>query len=88
MRVAQNKFNFRTDERLQYLEIAYAAPEKLLLKLNVTVGILGLPRDELDPMLMAKPRSAENKAESRTKLPTFVLPPRIHHRYVCKLKMK
>lgn len=64
--------------------MAYTAPEEILLELGVTVGILGLPRDELDPMLMAKPKSLENiKVEAR-ELPKFQLPPKVHHRYVTK----
>lgn len=68
---------------MQYLETAYTAPEEVLLELGVTVGILGLPRDELDPMLMTKQKSLENMNIEARELPNFQLPPKVHHRYVC-----
>lgn len=39
------------DARVKYFEAAYSAPEELLEDLCVTVGILGLPRSEMDAML-------------------------------------
>lgn len=69
-----------SDERIRYLEIAYAAPEELLLEYRVTVGILGIPRDELDPILMPKERTSEDINKEVRELPKFKIPPRIYHK--------
>lgn len=71
---------FRMDERLRYLEIAYAAPEELLLDFGVTIGILGLPRDELDPLLTPKERTIDDINKAKRELPKFKLPPKVHHK--------
>lgn len=63
---------FRTDDRLQYLEAAYMAPEELLPKLGVTVGILGLPRSKFNDML--------KETTGALALPPFKLPPKSIHK--------
>lgn len=70
---------FSSDERIRYLEIAYAAPEELLIDYGVTVGILGIGRDELDPVLMPKERTSEDINKEVRELPKFKIPPRVHH---------
>lgn len=65
---------------MRYLEVAYAAPEELLLESGVTIGILGIPRDDLDPILMPKERTCEDINKEVRDLPKFKLPPRVHHK--------
>lgn len=66
---------------MRYLEIAYTAPEECLLELGVTVGILGIPRNELEPILTPKERTSEDINKEVRELPKFKLPPRVHHKY-------
>lgn len=66
---------------MQYLEIAYIAPEEQLLDYGVPVGILGIPRNELDPMLLPKVRTIEDINKEVRVLPKFTLPRKIHHKY-------
>lgn len=62
---------FRTDERLEYLEAAYMAPEELLPELKVTVGILGLPRNQFNVLLKETTKMLE--------IPLVQLPPKSTH---------
>ncbi|XP_023021381.1 protein phosphatase 1 regulatory subunit 36 isoform X2 [Leptinotarsa decemlineata] len=65
------------DERQQFLEAAYAAPEELLENLQIGIGILGKPRKFFDPFLKPMEISTTKKRGSVMKpIPEFVIPPR------------
>lgn len=64
---------------MRYLEVAYAAPEELLGYYGVPVGILGVPRDDLDAVLMPKERTLEDISKEVRELPKFKIPPKIYH---------
>lgn len=64
-----------SDERTKYLEIAYTAPEELLLELEVPVGILGYPRSEFDAMMAL--RFSRNDDGSVRVWPRMVIPKRV-----------
>ncbi|KAK5650556.1 hypothetical protein RI129_001585 [Pyrocoelia pectoralis] len=69
-----------TDKRMEYLEIALTAPEELLLKKGVTVGMLGLPRDDYDVMLSSLTHNAKRRLMKKPRiLPQFKLPPPVVH---------
>ncbi|XP_031333343.1 uncharacterized protein LOC116163513 isoform X1 [Photinus pyralis] len=69
-----------TDERLEYLEVAFTAPEELLVKEGVTVGLLGLPRSDYDAMLISLTHNAKKRLAKKPRiLPEFKIPPSIHH---------
>ncbi|GLV31939.1 uncharacterized protein CBL_07698 [Carabus blaptoides fortunei] len=63
------------DYRIQYLEIAYTAPETTLYDYGIKVGILGVPRKYFDYVLKRK-RNALGAEISFDKLIMFKLPPR------------
>ncbi|KAJ8936898.1 hypothetical protein NQ318_010925 [Aromia moschata] len=66
-----------SDARQRYLEAAYSAPEELLEKLEVPVGVLGVQRRYMDPMLKPKEVASTRRRQSTMKpIPEFVLPPR------------
>ncbi|KAI4457917.1 hypothetical protein MML48_7g00008317 [Holotrichia oblita] len=67
------------DARINYLEAAYAAPEELLLGMGVTVGVLGIPRDEYDPVLMTRERTSKTFNKPPIEVPPFKIPPRVRH---------
>ncbi|GJQ88148.1 hypothetical protein Trydic_g13152 [Trypoxylus dichotomus] len=72
--------NFQpSDERIRYLEAAYAAPEELLLGMGVTVGVLGIPRDEYDPVLMTRERTSKTFNKPPIEVPPFKIPSRAYH---------
>ncbi|XP_015832912.1 uncharacterized protein LOC660702 isoform X1 [Tribolium castaneum] len=56
-------------ERIAYLEAAYTAPEEILFDIQVGVGILGLSKDYLNPILMPKEGMAK-----RIHIPVFKMP--------------
>ncbi|XP_030753095.1 uncharacterized protein LOC115880109 [Sitophilus oryzae] len=64
------------DERIRYLEIAYAAPEELLVESGIAVGVLGVDRKYLDTILKPKEISTTVKISSLMKIGEFNLPPR------------
>ncbi|XP_060525300.1 uncharacterized protein LOC132701435 [Cylas formicarius] len=64
------------DERTRYLEIAYTAPEELLVDLNVGVGVLGVERRYLDSMLKPREISTTVKRTSIMRVADFNMPPR------------
>lgn len=70
---------FSPDERLQYLQAAYSAPEEMLLDLKVRVGLLGVPRKEFDPMLTQRERTSKTFNKPISEAPEFKLPTRIKH---------
>lgn len=71
---------YRTDERLEYLEAAYSAPEELLLALGVAVGLLGMPRDEYDAILLPKEKKKGHRRQTKPReIIPFKLPPRTYH---------
>lgn len=51
------------------MEAAFTAPEEILFDINVGVGILGLSKDYLNPILMPKEGMAK-----RIHIPFFKLP--------------
>ncbi|XP_076250439.1 uncharacterized protein LOC143190175 [Rhynchophorus ferrugineus] len=65
------------DARIKYLEIAYAAPEELLVESGISVGVLGVERRYLDPVLKPKEISTTVKISSVMKIGDFVLPPKV-----------
>ncbi|KAK4883521.1 hypothetical protein RN001_006840 [Aquatica leii] len=68
------------DERMKYLEIAFSAPEELLLRNRVLVGMLGLPRGDYDAMLMNLTQSAKKRLTAKPRiLPEFKIPPPVIH---------
>lgn len=62
-------------ERITYLEIAYTAPEELLQDLNVGVGLLGVPRKFLDPLLNEDLQSTKKRSSIMKPIPDFAIPP-------------
>ncbi|CAG9769540.1 unnamed protein product [Ceutorhynchus assimilis] len=64
------------DTRIRYLEIAYAAPEELLVENNIAVGVLGVERKYLDTVLKPKDISTTKKRTSLMKIGEFNIPPR------------
>lgn len=49
--------------------------------MKVTVGVLGIPRNELDAMIMPKERTSEDINKAAREMPEFKLPPVKQHRY-------
>jgi len=64
------------------LEIAYAAPEELLETSGVSLGVLGVRRKYLDPLLKPKDISTTGKRTSVLKVGMFNLPPKSYNRLV------
>ncbi|VEN39501.1 unnamed protein product [Callosobruchus maculatus] len=62
------------DDRQNYLEIAYAAPEELLEPLGVPVGILGIPRKYFDATLKPRELSTTRRDSIMKPIPEFVIP--------------
>nr|CAH7745062.1 unnamed protein product [Callosobruchus chinensis] len=62
------------DDRQNYLEIAYAAPEELLEPLGVPVGILGLPRRYFDATLKPRELSTTRRDSIMKSIAEFVIP--------------
>lgn len=89
---------FRTDQRIEFLEICYTAPEELLSEMGVTVGILGKKRSEYDEMLKKRepPKRRRDDSLSYSFVSTeateaeedlefqftFIIPNKVQHRYV------
>ncbi|XP_018580026.1 uncharacterized protein LOC108917761 [Anoplophora glabripennis] len=63
------------DRRQVFLEAAYSAPEEQLEKLQVPVGILGIPRKYFDPMLKPRELSTTRRMSTMRAIPDFILPP-------------
>ncbi|XP_050299256.1 uncharacterized protein LOC126738127 [Anthonomus grandis grandis] len=68
--------NPMADARIRYLEIAYAAPEELLVEAGIAVGILGVQRKYLDAMLKPLDISTTVKRTSLMKIGQFNIPPK------------
>ncbi|ERL90814.1 hypothetical protein D910_08160 [Dendroctonus ponderosae] len=64
------------DQRIRYLEIAYAAPEELLVQSRIAVGVLGVERKYLDVMLKPRNISTTVKRTSVMKIGEFKIPPK------------
>ncbi|CAH2020600.1 unnamed protein product [Acanthoscelides obtectus] len=64
------------DNRQNYLEIAYAAPEELLEPLGVPVGILGIPRKYFDATLKPRELSTTRRDSIMKPIPEFLIPKR------------
>lgn len=77
----------RSDERITYLEAAYAAPENELFELGITVGVLGIPREEFDPVLMTRERTSKTYCKAPIEVPPFVIPGPTKHRYYCSFRL-
>lgn len=67
--------------RQMYLEAAYSAPEEYLEKLQVPVGILGIPRKYFDVMLKPRELSTTRRISTIKPIPDFDLPPFISYKY-------
>ncbi|XP_057665486.1 uncharacterized protein LOC130899514 [Diorhabda carinulata] len=68
-------------ERLDYLRMAYTAPEDLLEELEVGVGILGVPRKFLDPMLNEELMTTKKRSSVMKPVPDFMMPPQTPYDY-------
>ncbi|KAL1508950.1 hypothetical protein ABEB36_003764 [Hypothenemus hampei] len=62
------------DERIRYLEIAYAAPEEMLVNVGIAVGVLGVQRKYLDAMLKPLEIFPADKQTSLMKIGEFKIP--------------
>ncbi|CAG9854596.1 unnamed protein product [Phyllotreta striolata] len=62
-------------DRITFLEIAYTAPEELLEELFVGVGILGVPKKFLDPLLNEDFQSTKKRSSVMKPIPSFAIPP-------------
>lgn len=61
--------------------MAFSAPEECLMDMGITIGMLGLPRDDYDPMLMNLVHTAKKRLASKPRLlPVFKLPLPTRHR--------
>lgn len=54
LNIKHPSFFLRVYQRVSYLESLYTAPEELLSNFEVSVGILGLDRGILNPILQPK----------------------------------
>jgi hypothetical protein len=59
-------FLYREDPRIKLFNVLFDSPEEELVKNGMTVGILGLPRDNFDPMLVEKLNSTLCDSELST----------------------
>ncbi|CAG9832661.1 unnamed protein product [Diabrotica balteata] len=68
-------------ERLDYLRMAYTVPEELLEELEVGVGILGVPKKFLDPVLNEELMTTRKRSSVMKPVPDFVMPPQTPYDY-------
>lgn len=47
--------------------------------MGVTVGVIGIPRDEYDPVLMTRERTSKTFNKPPIEVPPFKIPPRVRH---------
>lgn len=53
----------RKDERLNFLEVVYSAPEDLYAQYGIDLGVLGKKRSEFDEMLVKKVEKKKKKKD-------------------------
>lgn len=63
------------------MEAAYSAPEESLEKLEVPVGILGIPRKYFDAMLKPRELSTTRRISTIKPIPDFVMPVFVPYEY-------
>ncbi|XP_017782229.1 PREDICTED: uncharacterized protein LOC108566722 [Nicrophorus vespilloides] len=66
-----------TTERIQYLEKMFAAPEETLLDFGITLGLIGIPREEYDCVMLPRERTSKNFDKINITAIDFVFPPNI-----------
>ncbi|XP_022904192.2 protein phosphatase 1 regulatory subunit 36-like isoform X1 [Onthophagus taurus] len=70
------------DDRIDFIEACYSVPEEQINKMGIALGLLGIPREEFDPVLLSRERTSKTYTKKITEIPEFKLPPKTDHSYL------
>nr|XP_022904193.1 uncharacterized protein LOC111416413 isoform X2 [Onthophagus taurus] len=70
------------DDRIDFIEACYSVPEEHINKMGIALGLLGIPREEFDPVLLSRERTSKTYTKKITEIPEFKLPPKTDHSYL------